>query len=751
MNNQDRNEYQFFEQNPKEEIPSRNSQKGKKNYYKNIQRNNQLDEKSNISNMDNYMNSQNFRKNQNKKNFLSFQGKNSNEEFENPQNLKKMRKKRRDYEHNYVQNNTMENSSNIKEDFPHEQNQINNYQNMFPNKQYKKYQNNQNLNNFQFQKQNQNNNQFNNNYMSQINDQLKQNDNSNNNNHLIQNQNFNYQNPNTNNFYQNQNMNKTNIQKAQNMLVHNFPNQNIIYMNQIQNQISREKDSESTSIQTKDEKLNELKEEPNLKQNYSSMSMENNNDNMNKHLISLNQNINQFIPNEMFMNKNFTQQGNYGRIQNNIYNIPKMIEQNQIFNINNNNNQNNQNYPFNMNEDIKYNNKKVNKINKSLNETPNQTINMIPNINNSNFGMPNLNYQGGKTNNRFYKNNTNNMQINNKLSLSMQGTKNTNPNLNQNINLNFMMATPQSHNIQKQIPSNIINIQQQRNYYNSINNNNNNNHSNNINNNSNPNNNNPNNNNPNNINHNNNIINSNNNNMNKKHSNIPYRTVNSDKNVIGGMKNKNEVFISNTVKGNYQLFQNNFNLNNKINNNIQNQNLNQRIYQTKNDELINNHYINNNQKIHSDTQSNMNNQILNQKENISSLKVKIKFDKSKEEIFEIKVGDDPINITNSLKSFTHINEQLSSLIYQKIIDAIKINKYILDLKPQKFYLKQINTIRNTIIENGKHNNSINKGIEPYLIRNESFNHNNTQIEKYVSDMKPSFEDIKKSELLNITL
>ena len=63
----------------------------------------------------------------------------------------------------------------------------------------------------------------------------------------------------------------------------------------------------------------------------------------------------------------------------------------------------------------------------------------------------------------------------------------------------------------------------------------------------------------------------------------------------------------------------------------------------------------------------------------------------------------------------------------------------------------MNTIRNTIIENGKHNNSINKGVEPYLIRNESFNHNNTQIEKYVSDMKPTFEDIKKSELLNITL
>ena len=69
MNNQDRNEYQFFEQNQKDEISSQNSQKGKKNYYKNIQRNNQLDDKSNNTNMDNYMNSQNFRKNQNKKNF----------------------------------------------------------------------------------------------------------------------------------------------------------------------------------------------------------------------------------------------------------------------------------------------------------------------------------------------------------------------------------------------------------------------------------------------------------------------------------------------------------------------------------------------------------------------------------------------------------------------------------------------------------------------------------------------------------
>ena len=75
MNNQDRNEYQFFEQNPKEEIPSQNSQKGKKNYYKNIQRNNQLDDKSNNTNMDNYMNSQNFRKTKIKKIFFHFKEK----------------------------------------------------------------------------------------------------------------------------------------------------------------------------------------------------------------------------------------------------------------------------------------------------------------------------------------------------------------------------------------------------------------------------------------------------------------------------------------------------------------------------------------------------------------------------------------------------------------------------------------------------------------------------------------------------
>ena len=45
---------------------------------------------------------------------------------------------------------------------------------------------------------------------------------------------------------------------------------------------------------------------------------------------------------------------------------------------------------------------------------------------------------------------------------------------------------------------------------------------------------------------------------------------------------------------------------------------------------------------------------------------------------------------------------------------------------------------------------MNKNIEHHLIRNDSFNHNYNQIEKFASDMKPSYEDIKENELLNIT-
>ena len=57
--------------------------------------------------------------------------------------------------------------------------------------------------------------------------------------------------------------------------------------------------------------------------------MENQDNNLNRHLI-INQNMNQFIPNEILMNKNYIQQQNYNRLPQNLYNMPMIIEQNQI-------------------------------------------------------------------------------------------------------------------------------------------------------------------------------------------------------------------------------------------------------------------------------------------------------------------------------------------------------------------------------------------------------------------------------------
>ena len=60
MSSQERQDYQFYEQNQKEEIPQiLNQKQGKKNYYKNIQRgngNSTLEEKQNNSSMNDYNN-----------------------------------------------------------------------------------------------------------------------------------------------------------------------------------------------------------------------------------------------------------------------------------------------------------------------------------------------------------------------------------------------------------------------------------------------------------------------------------------------------------------------------------------------------------------------------------------------------------------------------------------------------------------------------------------------------------------------
>ena len=247
--------------------------------------------------------------------------------------------------------------------------------------------------------------------------------------------------------------------------------------------------------------------------------------------------------------------------------------------------------------------------------------------------------------------------------------------------------------------------------------------------------------------------------MNKRHvNNNTYRTVNSDKNVIGGIKNKSDFFnTQNIQKGNSQKFHNNNNMNDNNSNILQNPNLlQQRMFQSsKNEEWMN--YKNNNQniqmfnKIQNNNKNNIPfNQIQNKKSNIISLHVKIKINETKEEIFEIRPGDDPITVANILKKNNNISENMISLIYQKINYALNINKFILDMKPHNFYLKKMNTIKNIILENERNNSNINKNIEPLLKRCFSYNNNIHQCNNYITNIKPSFDEVKENELLNIT-
>ena len=61
----------------------------------------------------------------------------------------------------------------------------------------------------------------------------------------------------------------------------------------------------------------------------------------------------------------------------------------------------------------------------------------------------------------------------------------------------------------------------------------------------------------------------------------------------------------------------------------------------------------------------------------------------------------------------------------------------------------MNMIKNCLID--KENNCEMKNrIEPFLERNTSFIDNQNQFQNFISEIKPSYEDIKETEILNIT-
>ena len=61
----------------------------------------------------------------------------------------------------------------------------------------------------------------------------------------------------------------------------------------------------------------------------------------------------------------------------------------------------------------------------------------------------------------------------------------------------------------------------------------------------------------------------------------------------------------------------------------------------------------------------------------------------------------------------------------------------------------MNIIKNALIEREK-NSELKKHFEPLLNKNNSFLENRNQYEKYISEIKPNYNDLKEIDCLNIT-
>ena len=407
------------------------------------------------------------------------------------------------------------------------------------------------------------------------------------------------------------------------------------------------------------------------------------------------------------------------------------------------------NFPFGINEEgMKIHNKKIGKKipnSKSPNETPNGIVNMNPNMMGMNYPMGNPNVN--QPNKGFYKgmNNQNitGGSLNSKGSLSMQGNKNTIPSFNNGINLNFMMQgnpSPQGQrnnipnmlnnnpNLNMAIPMPInnlgmnMNMNPQRQFYNQgglpM---------------SNP-----------------QGGNNQQGNMNKRHNQNPYRTVNSDKNIIGNGIKPKENFYQQNPQMNQKNFKNqHFNQGQNNNNNP-----NQRMHQNNREEWNNyqnmqTQMMNPNQAVQPNAMKPMMyGNMIDQQQNNSmvSLYVRIKVAKDKEELIEIKYGEDPIVVQKTLSANpnVNVNEKLLTVIYQKIINAINIRNNILNSKLSKYNLKKLIQLKHQLAkEKGIENSSV-------LERSNSFDNLKMKYDKYINEIKPMYEDVKRVELLNIS-
>lgn len=769
--------------------PSQGQKTGKKSnykYYKGVPNKNNLnniDEKINMnSNNDHPQNYTHYRNRGNRKNF---QDANSNQ---NP-NFKKKNKKKRDNnnDYQYQGNNAIEINAPTKDDYIEQQNNINlgggnnNHQNIY-GKQYKKNQSQNIYNN------NLINNNISPNLNSTI-GSMNTNTNSSNNSN-ISNINLTPQGKNQITTPLGYNLNNSNSplhamisqQNTQNQTMYINPKIALMgNMRQAQSLTGNDQD-----MSTKDEKSSENLSEETLSIGRN-LNMQANNQNDGNGL-DINKTQNDFINKEMYMNNKYLQQqnnyfpmaysmnnnisnnmnnmnnnfenlnninginninNNYNNI-NNLQNIPNynqnipnqlnnsMANMNNINNLPLNNfqrqmydNQNNKlfnstqiqhNYTFPNNEDININmnHKKLKKMQNKSPMDPTNIANSPMNVGN----IYNLNYNG--PNNKFIKNQNNNMgmNMNNKMSLSSQGTKNTIPNFNPGENLNLMASQSQ------QIPS-LLNMNfnplNNRNFYvpqnmrNSHMNNNfiNNNHINNPNN------------NINNKDFNNSGFNHNNMGNNKKYqkqynyNNNAYQQPNHLNNNNTNMNNNNQIFNNKNNKSNLNNDNNNFNLNN--NNLLKN-------YNQRASKESNSHSNSNKNNINI---SNNNNQ--QQKQYLLCLNIRLR----NKQIMTIKIKsleECPI-ILKEMKENKKIDEKDIKIIQNKIYETIEITKKIYNFGLNKYTYKNLAEINNKIMHNKGRKN-----------KNKIKNSNSSKQVNTIlgNEMMLSKEDIRKTESLNIS-
>ena len=92
----------------------------------------------------------------------------------------------------------------------------------------------------------------------------------------------------------------------------------------------------------------------------------------------------------------------------------------------------------------------------------------------------------------------------------------------------------------------------------------------------------------------------------------------------------------------------------------------------------------------------------------------------------------------------NVNEKLITVIYHKIIRAINIRNNILNSKLSQYDLKKLIQLKHLLTkEKGKENSN-------ELERSNSFDNLKEKYNKYVNEIKPMYEDVKRVELLNIS-